>query len=138
MIIFLYILAPLLALIYKVFDYLGIYDTFTKRKQALIGFDRLNSTKGFPVSWIYNDDQDKNIFEPLFKRIIKNTKSEELKKLIKEGLQKPKLIVTVGNPIFIEGIVLNGNKMKNHFILKIILYVLCLTLKGPVIQKVQL
>lgn len=102
-IIILYTLGPIIVLVYKVLEYYGFWNYISGRKYAISGLRRLNSTSGYPISWIGNEGDDKREFNALLKRIKRNTKEVKIKNILKEG-HKPSLLVTGGSPILLEGI----------------------------------
>jgi hypothetical protein len=55
---FLYLIAPLIVIFYKYFEYKGIWDKKSGRKYALVGLERLKNTHGNPVSWIYENKKE--------------------------------------------------------------------------------
>lgn len=69
-IIFLKLLPVILVLIYGIFDFLGIVDQVTGQKNIERGIERLIYGKGFPESWIYDNETE---FDSLNKLIMKNT-----------------------------------------------------------------
>jgi hypothetical protein len=102
-IIFLYILGPIIVVIYKILEHFNFWNYLTNRKYALSGLERLKRPSGFPESFIYNEDPDKKEFKALFKRIKRKTKVVKIKKVLKDGYE-PSLLTTVGNPILLQGI----------------------------------
>ena len=101
--IILSVFASLLSIVYGIGEYYNVWDCLTGRKDALEGLARLKSTSGYPVAWIYDDGQDRTIFNELEKRISKYTKEDKIIKILKDGY-KPSLIVVGGNPILLNGI----------------------------------
>lgn len=101
--VLLYLLAPIIAFMYKILDYYGFWAWITNRNHALEGIRRLKSGKGYPDSWIYNDDKDKKEFNALYRRIKRNTKNAQIKAILKEG-HVPSLISIAGEPIVIKGL----------------------------------
>lgn len=101
--ILLSMLPILLALLYKILDYLGFWGLITNRNNALAGIERLKSGHGYPASWIFNDDKDKKEFLALYKRIKRSTKNQTIKEMLDEG-NIPSLISIAGNPIKIDGV----------------------------------
>jgi hypothetical protein len=99
----LYILAPVIAAGYKALDYWGVLDKYTGRTKAVKGLERLKSTAGFPVNTLFDDNEDRDVFDPLYTRIAQKTKSDKIKAALLEG-HRPSLIGTVGQPIAIEGV----------------------------------
>lgn len=99
-----YLLPILSAFVYKILEYYGFWNFITGRKYALKGVERLKSGKGYPSSWIFNDEKDKIEFNALYRRIVKKTKNDDLKKMITKK-QRPSLITIGGSPIEIRGVV---------------------------------
>ena len=102
-IIILIFIPPVLTIIYRWSEHIGIIDKVTGRDLAKEGLKRLKSTSGYPESWIYNKDQDKEIFTQLEKRLSKKTSIPKMKQVIKQG-NKPELITIAGSPIEIGGV----------------------------------
>jgi hypothetical protein len=102
-IVVLFFIPPVLAILYRWLEHIGIIDKVTGRGLALDGLKMLKSTSGYPKSWIYNKDEDKRIFTQLEKRISKNTSIQKIQQALKQG-HKPKLISTAGNPIELTGL----------------------------------
>lgn len=101
--IILYTLAPVIAFVYKILDFYKIIDKMSGRELRILGLNRLKLVTGYPKGWIYNESDDKIIFNALFKIISKNTKSEKLKKVLDKNIT-PSLICVVGLPNEINGI----------------------------------
>jgi len=94
----------IVACIYAALEHFGAIDIITKRKQAIQGLKRLQSGAGYPITFIYNDEEDSAVFNALYKRIKKNIR---LKKRISDVLSEghiPSAIVTAGKPLSIEGL----------------------------------
>ncbi|MEK8016587.1 MAG: hypothetical protein VSS75_006935 [Candidatus Parabeggiatoa sp.] len=103
-IVILFFIPPVLAIIYRWLEQVGVIDKLTGRSLAIDGLKRLKSTSGYPKSWIfYNEDGDKRIFIQLEKRISKKTRMPKIQQIIKQG-HKPKLISTAGKAIAICGL----------------------------------
>ena len=102
-IIILFFIPPVAAILYRWLEHIGVIDKVTGRSFAIDGLKRLQSSSGYPTSWIYNKDNDQKIFAALEKRISKKTSMPKIQKVIKEG-HKPKLISTAGSPIEISGV----------------------------------
>lgn len=102
-IIILYTLGPITMLLYKVLEYYKFWDCITNRKYAISGLERLKNGSAYPISWIFNDENNKKEFNALFNRIKKNTQAENIKSLLIDGF-KPDLLATAGMPIIIGGI----------------------------------
>lgn len=102
-IIILFFVPPVLAIAYRWLEYVGAIDKVTGRSLALEGLSRLKSTSGYPKSWIYNKDDDKQIFVQLEKRISNKTLVKKMQQVIKQN-HRPKLISTAGRPIEIAGV----------------------------------
>ena len=88
--------------IYALLEHYGVLDRITGRTDALKGLRRLQSTAGFPVSFIYDDDKDKAEFVALERRISRHTKSD-----VRDwagNIAKPSLITVAGNPISLDGL----------------------------------
>lgn len=98
-----YILAPAVALLYKLLDYNKWIDYMTRRSYRLAGLERLKTTGGYPKGFIFDDKKNATEFKALIKIIKSNTKSEKLKMVFKEG-HRPSLITTGGDPYKINGI----------------------------------
>lgn len=113
-IILLYTLGPILILIYKVLEYLNVWNKITGRNKALSGIERLKSVSGFPQSFIYDEEPDKKEFEALYKRIKKNSKNEKIRSLIKEG-NRPSLLTPAGSPIMFRGVPLEWEQKNKGF-----------------------
>jgi len=99
----LFLTPPLLAILYAVLEHTGKIDLWLGRKDAIEGFERLKSPAGYPVSWIYNDEQDHRHFVALEKRITKKTTVTKLKKVLDSG-SLPSCITVAGKPISINGV----------------------------------
>ncbi len=98
-IVLLYILGPIIVLLYKTLEYRwNFWDRISGRGYALKGLERFKNTSGYPISWIYNDEKDKNEFNALFKRIKRKTSVGKIKNVLNEG-HIPSLLVTGGSPI---------------------------------------
>jgi|SRR5690554_369905 len=98
----LFLAPPILALIYAVIEHYGIVDSLTGRKKALEGLERLRSTAGFPVSILYDDEKDREIFDEIKKRIIKRKNI-----VITHGsgsVVEPSAITISGQPIPLLGV----------------------------------
>jgi len=100
---YLLFIPPILAVIYRWLEHLGVIDKMTGRDLAKDGLKRLKSTSGFPKSWIHNKDQDVKIFRAIEKRISKNSNQAKVISLLKDGY-KPSLISTAGSSIEIKGV----------------------------------
>jgi hypothetical protein len=97
-------LAPsVLTVIYASLEYFGMVDKWTGRKHAIDALKRLQSTSGFPVSFIYDDDQDRLQFHAITKRILEK-KSEIVFKDDSGKVVKPSVVTTAGSPVAIKGI----------------------------------
>jgi hypothetical protein len=99
----LFLASPLLAIIYAYWEYSGLLDQWLGRKAALEALDRLKSARGYPDSWIYNDNKDIELFTALEKRISKKTQVDEIRKVLAEGHQ-PSCITVGGDPVPIAGV----------------------------------
>lgn len=95
--------SPLLVFAYRVIKQFGTWDRLFGRDKALEGLKRLKSTAGYPVSWIYDSNEDGKIFEAVLKRLMKNCKEAKIKRLLDDGL-RPTLIATAGSPVEIKGV----------------------------------
>jgi hypothetical protein len=78
MTLILFLVAPVVALLFALGEYLGWWDCLSGRRDALEGFDRLRSAHGFPESFLFAEE-DQKIFNALVKRIAKNTRYADLK-----------------------------------------------------------
>jgi len=96
------LIAPLVGILYSVGEYFGIWDKLTGRDKAIEGLSRLRSGAGFPKSFIYDDPQDKVIFEALFRRIRRHSLSQDLRAALEK--EKPSMIAPVGAPFHIQGV----------------------------------
>jgi hypothetical protein len=96
----LFLLAPLIGIIYSVLEHFGVWDRISGRKSALTGLNRLRNGSGYPTSWIYDDAADREIFESLLRRVRKRTENKRLKEVLNTG-SKPSLITTGGAPLSI-------------------------------------
>jgi hypothetical protein len=95
--------APLIGILYSIGEHFKLWDRISGRDKAIEGINRLRSGAGYPVCFIYNDSQDSEIFDALYKRIIKNTTKDNIKGAIRSG-HKASLIATIGQPIPITGL----------------------------------
>ena len=95
--------SPLLVLAYRSIKQFGVWDRLVGRDKAVEGLKRLRSTAGYPVSWIYDKDDDAMIFEAILKRLTKHCKNDKIKPLLHRGL-RPTLIATAGSPVEIKGV----------------------------------
>lgn len=103
-IVFLYLLGPLIVLLYKVLEHFQVFDKITGRDKAISGIKRLKSATGFPQSWIYeNKNEDKEIFNALYSRILKKLGNNYFSEIENNGF-KPEIITIAGNPFPIEGV----------------------------------
>jgi hypothetical protein len=101
--VFLFLAAPIITLIFSLGEFFGWWDCLSGRKKAIEGFDRLRFAHGFPKGFVYDDDQDREIFDALVKCISKNTRDEALRKMLDKG-KRPSVIVVIGQPQPIIGI----------------------------------
>jgi len=95
--------APLLIIVYRVIKQIGVWDKLVGRDKALEGLKRLRSTAGYPVSFIYNNQQDIKVFEALLQRMRKHCKELKIGDVL-DGEFSPYLIATAGEPIEIKGV----------------------------------
>jgi hypothetical protein len=96
--------APLLIIVYRVIKQLGVWDKLVGRDKALEGLKRLRSTAGYPVSFIYDKQQDIKVFKALFQRMRKHCKELQLSRDVLASEFRPYLIATAGDPIEIKGL----------------------------------
>jgi hypothetical protein len=101
--IFLFIISPLITLIFGLGEYFKWWDNLSGRSKALLGFDRLQSVTGFPRGFLYNDEQDKPIFKAVERRIAQNTRDQNLRQILAEG-HRISLITVVGEAQAIRGV----------------------------------
>jgi hypothetical protein len=97
------LLPPLVGILYAVLEHFGVWDRLSGRDKAVEGLRRLRSCAGYPVNWIYNDKEDKRVFEALCKRIKNHTQEAVMRALIDAG-GNPMLIATAGHPLPINGV----------------------------------
>jgi hypothetical protein len=103
MIIYLIIFSvPLIGIIYSIGENFKIWDKISGRDKAIKGINRLRSGAGYPVCFIYNDKQDLEIFDALYRRIFKII-TINIKIKIKSG-EKVSLIAVMGQPTSITGL----------------------------------
>lgn len=102
-IIILFFIPPVIAILYRWLEHTEAIDKLTGRSLALDGLKRLKSSSGYPNSWIYNKDDDQQIFAALEKRISSKTLMPKIQQVVKQG-HKPKLISTAGSPLEIQGV----------------------------------
>jgi len=101
---------PIILIIYLSLDHFGVIDKITNQDKLIIGINRLESTAGYPTTWLYNDFLDDDITKQVFKLIWKNSteiqKHINSTKIYKEVIKNdyPILISTAGSPIKIQGI----------------------------------
>lgn len=99
----LFVAPSLIALIYAMLEHTGYLDQVTGRKDAVDALARLKSAAGFPVSFLYDDDQDSRLFTALEKRISKNVpvvaKNGDV---IKQA--RPSCITVAGQPVPLNGV----------------------------------
>lgn len=94
---------PLLAILYRVIKQFGVWDKLTSRDKAMEGLKRLRSTAGYPVSFIYDNQQDNKVFEALFQRMKRHCRGLKIRSVLDSG-SRPYIIATAGEPIEIKGI----------------------------------
>lgn len=70
----LFLSPPIIAVAYALLEYYGVLDKLTGRKYAVEGLKRLQSTAGYPVSMIYDDDKDARVFLAVTKRVLRRTR----------------------------------------------------------------
>lgn len=99
----LYILGPLIALIYKILEYCNFWNFISGRDKALLALNKLKTPTGYPESFIYNRDGSAQEFQELLKRISKNTSREKISKALESGCI-PSLLTTGGSPIILNGL----------------------------------
>lgn len=99
----LFLVPPLLAIVYAHLEHFGKLDQWCGRKAAIEGLNRLKSASGYPDSWIYNDEKDLALFTALEKRISKKTQVERVRKVLTDG-HRPSCITIGGGPIPIAGV----------------------------------
>ena len=104
---------PILAIIYRWLEHIGLIDRVTGRALAIEGLKRLRSTAGYPVSWIYNKDDDTKIFAALERRISKKTEMPKIQKAISDGY-RPSLISTAGKAVEIDGVPSDWPQEEKH------------------------
>ena len=95
--------APLLIILYRVIKQIGVWDKLVGRDKALEGLKRLRSTAGYPVSFIYDKQQDIKVFEALFQRMRKHCEKLKIRDVLDDEI-RPYLIATAGDPIEIKGL----------------------------------
>ena len=95
--------APLLIILYRVIKQIGVWDKLVGRDKALEGLKRLRSTAGYPVSFIYDKQQDIKVFEALFQRMRKHCEKLKIRDVLDDKF-RPYLIATAGDPIEIKGL----------------------------------
>ena len=106
--------APSLIILYRVIKQLGVWDKLVGRDKALEGLKRLRSTAGYPVSYIYNNQQDIKVFEALFHRMRKHCKELKIRDVLDDKFS-PYLIATAGEPIEIKGVPLHWSQEARFF-----------------------
>lgn len=94
----LFLAPPAITLLYATLEHYGVLDWATGRKYALEGLSRLQSTAGYPVSIIYDDDQDRHVFHALGKRIARRSSAA------RDANARPTAITVIGKPIALEGV----------------------------------
>lgn len=99
----LFLAPPLLTLVYAILEHKRFFDWVTGRRLAVEALERLKSAKGFPTSWIYDDDQDRKYFAALEKQISRKTKSEKIRHVLSDGI-KPSCITVGGEPVSLRGV----------------------------------
>lgn len=82
---------------------LRYWTELTGRLLAAEGLERLRSGAGYPVSMIFDDAPDREIFVQLEKRISKRTTSKKIKEILGQGTQ-PSLISVAGQPVLLIGV----------------------------------
>jgi hypothetical protein len=95
--------APLVELLYAIGEHLSWWDRLSGRGKALQGFERLRTPTGYPKGWIYNDEEDRQVFRALEKRLRKTITSDKLAATLSEG-HAPSLITMGGDPFLLTGI----------------------------------
>lgn len=113
LLIILIVLGPLIGILYATLDYLGVIDKWTKLNYAEQALARLESTAGFPQSWIFNDSLDQKHFKEIFRIIKKRTKQGKIIKVLEEG-HKPSLLTVGGTPIRVNGIPENWSQEEKY------------------------
>jgi hypothetical protein len=119
--IYLTLAGPIIMLIYLTLDHYGVIDKWIKQDKLEIAINRLESTSGFPISWLYNDSIDGEFTKPLFKLIKENSKllvlnynsKEIFKSILKDNY--PILITTGGSPIKIENVTETWEQKDKYF-----------------------
>ena len=101
--LFIILLPPILALAYSVLEHTGCVDQWTGRKHAVAALIRLKTVSGFPESFLYNDERDRQLFTAIESRISKHvpvvkTRGSE------QRSAKPSGIAVIGRPIQILGV----------------------------------
>ncbi len=99
----LFLAPPCITLVYGTFEYVGIIDKITGRNYACMALDRLRSTKGYPETWIYDDESDEPYFKAIEIRISKHVRPGKLRRTLDDG-HRPSCITTAGQPIALTGV----------------------------------
>jgi hypothetical protein len=99
----LFLAPPALTIAYSMLEYAGKLDDWTGRRSALSGLERLISASGSPISWIYDDEQDRAVFHALEKRISKRTTEAKVRRALAEG-HRPGCITVGGLPMALAGV----------------------------------
>lgn len=82
------VLVPVLTVIYAIGDFSGWWDWITGRDKLEKAYERLACGEGYPVSWIYDDDEE---FEKVENFLGKRTKNPKLRVVLDQG-HRPSLI----------------------------------------------